>query len=93
MKAQTNNMREDGLYAMTIDRCDLARCLGGPFTDIDDVLDACFDEMMARDCGPSAVFYIERLDGKQTARRFPQGAFQTDEDLGDARGNAVGQSL
>ena len=93
MKAQTYNMREDGLYAMTIDPCDLARCLGGPFTDIDDVLDACFDEMMARDCGPSAVFYIERLDGKQIARRFPQGAFPTDEDLSSARDSVVSQLL
>lgn len=65
----------DGLYAMSVGASNDIRCLGGPFADIDDVLDACFDEMMARDCTPDAVFYIECATGRQWVRRFPQGAF------------------
>jgi len=70
-------MAADGIYAMTVESTGAARCLGGPFEDIDDVLDACFDEMMARDCSPSEVFYVERRDGMPMVRCFPDGAFPT----------------
>jgi hypothetical protein len=71
----------DGLYAMVVENVDGVRCLGGPFLDIDDVLDACFDEMMARDCGPEDVFYVERSGGKPRFHRFPKGAFPTPEEV------------
>ncbi|MBX3402552.1 MAG: hypothetical protein KF699_03970 [Phycisphaeraceae bacterium] len=70
----------DGLYAMAADAFDEVRCLGGPFADIDDVLDACFDEVMARGCGRDAVFYIERCGGRSVARAFPDGAFPADDE-------------
>lgn len=70
----------DGLYAMAAGAFDEVRCLGGPFSDIDDVLDACFDEMMARGCGVDAVYYIESSGGKRVARAFPAGAFPTDDE-------------
>ncbi|MFN0130940.1 MAG: hypothetical protein ACKVW3_00155 [Phycisphaerales bacterium] len=49
----------DGMYAMTLDPDLTTRVLGGPFNDIDDVLDACFDELMASDRGCDTVSYAE----------------------------------
>ncbi|TWT46209.1 hypothetical protein RAS1_26580 [Phycisphaerae bacterium RAS1] len=46
----------DGMYAMSLDPGLSARVIGGPFSDIDDVLDACFDELMATDRDHDTVF-------------------------------------
>jgi hypothetical protein len=65
----------DGLYAMTIGPDLSTRVLAGPFHDIDDVLDACFDELMATERDRDAVFYAEVLGGSAVVRAFPHGAF------------------
>ena len=46
MNTHDERFDADRLYPMTIERNHSFRCLGGPFEDIDDVLDGCWDEMM-----------------------------------------------
>lgn len=67
--------RRDGMYAMCIDDQLSTQVLGGPFTDIDDVLDACFDSMMAKDRDASTMFYVQVEGSNTVVRAFPRGAF------------------
>jgi len=71
----------DGMYAMTIEPDLSTRVLGGPFDDIDYVLDACFDELMATDRDHDSVFYADVRGNSLSVRAFPQGAFPLGHDL------------
>lgn len=66
---------------MTTDSFGAVRCLGGPVTDVYDVLHACFDATMRQDCGSSAVCYVERFGSEQSVHRFPEGAFRTADEV------------
>jgi len=66
------------MYALAIDSALNTRVLGGPFTDIDEVLDVCFEELMATDGPPGSVFYAEKSEGGVFVREFPRGAFPFD---------------
>lgn len=65
----------DGLHAMSVDPALATRILGGPFDDIDDVLDCCFDELMASGRGVESVFYVKVREGEAAVQHFPRNAF------------------
>jgi hypothetical protein len=72
------------LYAALIDedlRCEI---VGGPFDDIDDVLDACWDSGAGTDLEFERFFVIEMGAGYPVVRTFPSGAFPTQEGLAEA---------
>jgi hypothetical protein len=58
------------------------QCIGGPFDDVDDLLDCCFGHMMEFDLAPESVGFIETQDGRPFARSFPRGAFPEPEEAG-----------
>lgn len=80
MNVNTNDAHfgADGLYPMTIEQDHSFRYLGGPFDNLDDVLDACFDDMLHRDRTQESYFYIECRHGQCTYLAFPFGAFPID---------------
>lgn len=62
------------LYALGRDIEGAYARIGGPFEDVDDLLDCCFDHMMQHDLPNSAVAFIEKMDGVEHRRAFPRGA-------------------
>ena len=70
-------LKHDGMYAMSMDANLHVRELGGPFNDIDDVLDACFDDMMEMDSGADTMLFVEVVGGQVAVNSFPVGAFPT----------------
>ena len=81
MNTTTMVQKSDGMYAMTMDALLGTRELGGPFHDIDDVLDACFEEMTVADRSADAMFYVEIAKGQVSVRTFPVGAFPTESEV------------
>ncbi len=62
------------LYAMARLPDGSVREIGGPFDDIDDVLDTAWGHMMSHDVTVESVFFFETVDGRQVQREFPRGA-------------------
>jgi len=62
------------LHALAHDEAGGWRRIGGPFEDVDDLLDCCFDHMMRHDRPTSSVAFIETVDGVEHWRGFPRGA-------------------
>lgn len=57
--------------------------LGGPFEDIDDVLDCCWDHILGNDLSVDRTFLIETTSNGPVRREFPRGAFPEQDDSGD----------
>lgn len=55
--------------------------IGGPFADVDDLLDCCFDYCMDHDLSPRDVQFVETIDGRELQREFPRGALPEPDDL------------
>jgi hypothetical protein len=72
--------RLDGMYGMSFHE-GMEIELGGPFQDIDDLLDVCFNHLMATDLSIQSVFYIHVKNGLVEKRQFPVGAFPTDDEV------------
>ena len=68
----------DGLYALLLTNDLGARVLGGPYRDIDLVLNDCFDEILGANVDRRSVFYAEVRNGVPTVLEFPDGAFPGD---------------
>jgi hypothetical protein len=81
--SQVHRFDRDGLYAMIHDESGFARCLGGPYSDIDDVLDTCWDEVLGKDRAVSAVFYIRCVEGDVVKHEFLRGTFPNDDETID----------
>jgi len=67
------------LYAARIHedlRCEI---IGGPFEDIDDVLDACWDRGAGNDLPVEQFFVIEAGGSHRVVRTFPQGTFPAED--------------
>ena len=75
------------LYAMAREGDGSWKRIGGPFEDVDDLLDCCFNHMMDvrvitsdHDLTSRDVAFIETIDGQEVQQAFPHGALPEDED-------------
>jgi len=68
----------EGKFAIALESDLSTRILGGPFEDIDDLLDRCWDEVMASGRKVESLFFAERRQGDWFVQIFPPGVFPTE---------------
>jgi hypothetical protein len=62
------------MFAMARTATGERKQIGGPFSDIDGVLDACWDHMAEHDAPAESVYFLESVGGCLLERQFPKGA-------------------